>query len=232
MKNYERAFNDFCRYHVLDINRYQVPDIFNSLFFLNESDKIQDQAIKALNSIGNDVCDNLDNYLYKELGLNTPTINRVHVINRITTLSDLSKSITPLVNYDRLVKEVVDLDRYDWRIMILDGVQYNNFYGRGMELLYPMLRSSLGVRHLYKDMIVKATKYSKDKADPNEKLDVVLNFIYLIRLLAKESYTRYGSYLNLTDIVLNHYLDEMFNNNFKEDIIKEYAVIKETVVTK
>lgn len=208
---------------ILNVKNNKVPDLFYKIFFIDESDRNRENAQLALSSFANDIYKNMDEYLYKELNLKAPVIDRREIINTITFYTDLSRSIRALLNYDHLVTAVIEDNIYDWRLMILDGVPYINTYGKKMELLYPNKSKELGERHLYKDMLLTVILTNKERKDV-KTLSVIQEFIYRIRYLGAISHNNYGSILNFTDVLLTMYVREMFGESLVPDVKREYKL--------
>lgn len=208
---------------ILDVSVHKVPDIFDKLFFINESERNRETAQLALSSLADDIFKKMDEYLYRELNLKSPTIDRREIINTITFYADLSKSIGALLNYDHLVTAVIEDNVYDWRLMILDGIPYINTYGKKMELLYPNKSKELGERHLYRDILLTVIKTNKERKDI-KTLSVIQEFLYRIRYLGAISHNNYGSILNFTDVLLTMYVREMFGESLVTSVKREYRL--------
>lgn len=222
-KNMEDSMRMFMDHYVFKNGDLAISDTFKKVFFVNERESIRNDAKEALRAISVNLNDKMDEYLYKELDMKTPEIDRREIINRITFYTDLSKTIQPLMYYDALVTEVINSNSYDWKLTILDGIPYLNTYGRNMELLYPNKKKGLvGERHLFKDFIV----YSKKCKTPEEKAtcSVILEFIYWIRKLCAISHERYSSILNFTDLLAREFILSMYGNDMLTKFKNEYYI--------
>lgn len=222
-KNMEDSMRMFMDHYVFKNGDLNISETFKKVFFVNERDNVRNDGREALKSIAVNLYDKMDEYLYKELDMKTPTIDRREIMNRITFYTDLSKTIKELMYYDALVTEVLNSNTYDWKLTILDGIPYLNTYGRNMELLYPNKKKGLTAeRHLYKDFIV----FSKQCKTPESRdnCSVILEFIFWIRKLCAVSHERYSSILNFTDILAREFILSMYGTSMLEKFKNEYYI--------